>query len=59
MTDESSSPGSPKVELFPTFESIFSSIKQRVTFSKTKKQSTTSTDLGGNAAAGDIQQVFE
>ena len=57
MTDESSSTGSPKVELLPTFESMFSSIKQRVTFSKgNKKQPATSTDLGGNAA-GDIQQV--
>ena len=57
MTDESSSTGSAKVELLPTFESMFSSIKQRVTFSKgNKKQPATSTDLGGNAA-GDIQQV--
>ena len=55
MADESSSPGSPKVELLPTFESMLSSIKQRVTFSKgNKKQPATSTDLN---AAGDIQQV--
>ena len=51
---DESSPGSPKVELDPTFESMFSSFKQRVTFSKAKKQSA-STNLDGNAA--NIQQV--
>ena len=52
---DESSPGSPKVELNPTFESIFSSIKQRVTFSKSKKVTAT-TDLSDGKAAN-IQQV--